>query len=262
MDSVVSDDGSLSVVRDPVLRRIQINGVETTLIDGTPPILHEGLMHLTGLHGGISKQPRTAWVLGAMALAGQRLLKGGGPNCAAIFSRCRTWRYSLWRVWGDEPIMMVIGLNPSVADETQDDPTVRRCIRFARDLGYGGLVMTNMFGYRSTDPRGLDKVFDPNGPDNDRSLREIAARAGIVVAAWGADKATRSRLPGLKRVLEDVSIHCLARTKDGLPRHPLYLKASCVPELWEWPPDLEAIKLAGMVNGLRTEANDLAELAF
>ena len=141
----------------------------------------------------------------------------------ATFSPCRSYRYSLWREWGEDSLgyAMFIGLNPSTADETRDDPTVRRCINFAMYWGFGALCMTNLFAFRATDPTVMKVQSDPNGPDNNATLKKLATDAGVVVAAWGThgthrgrDKEVLGMLPGLK---------CLALTKDGLPKHPLYL---------------------------------------
>ena len=141
----------------------------------------------------------------------------------ATFSPCRSYRYSLWREWGEGSLgyAMFIGLNPSTADETRDDPTVRRCINFAKDWGFGALCMTNLFAFRATDPTVMKVQADPNGPENNATLKKLARDASVVVAAWGAhgshmgrDKEVVAMLPGLK---------CLALTKDRLPKHPLYL---------------------------------------
>lgn len=154
-----------------------------------------------------------------------------GPRIlgAADFSPCRTWRYTLWRRWDDsKSFAQFIGLNPSTADETQDDPTVRRCINFAKAWGFGGMCMTNLFGFRATDPRDMKRVADPVGPENDRWLREIAGSAGVVVAAWGCHGTHLSRDRKVLAFLPQVSI--LALTKDGHPKHPLYLPGDLRPQ--------------------------------
>jgi hypothetical protein len=88
----------------------------------------------------------------------------------AEFSECQQYRYTLWRTWDSQADrVMFIGLNPSTADETEDDPTIRRCIRFAKDWGYGGILMMNAYAYRSTAPRGLKQVTDPIGPRNGKT---------------------------------------------------------------------------------------------
>lgn len=149
-------------------------------------------------------------------------------NRQTIFSTCRIYRYTLWREWvGGDGYAMFVGLNPSTADETQDDPTIRRCIAFAKAWGFAGLCMTNLFAFRATDPKDMKAAADPVGPENDAHLLDIAAEARVIVAAWGAngvhkarDIAVRARLP---------SLHCLRLTKDGHPGHPLYLPKTLVP---------------------------------
>jgi hypothetical protein len=158
---------------------------------------------------------------------------------AAVFSPCRTWRYSLTRIWDEStPLAMFIGLNPSTADETVDDQTVRRCIRFAREWGYGGLVMTNMYALRSTDPGGLLTAADPIGPDNDTVLLNWAAAAGVIVAAWGTwgtkVKPYTQRPNTMPGLVWPKTLQCLGVTNSGQPRHPLYLRADT--ELEPWSP--------------------------
>lgn len=146
--------------------------------------------------------------------------------CGAVFSPCRTWRYTLTRIWHPgRPVMNVIGLNPSTADETRDDPTIRRCTHFAMRDGYGGLVMTNIFAFRATDPSDMKVATDPVGPDNDRHLREQAARAGRVIAAWGAHGRHLGRGDAVAELLAGFDLHCWRLTKEGHPAHPLYLPA-------------------------------------
>lgn len=107
--------------------------------------------------------------------------------CSASLSSCRLYRYDLWRKWGDEPYCMFVGLNPSTADETQDDPTIRRCVGYAKRWNYGGLCMVNLFAFRATQPKDMMTAKDPIGPDNDRTLKTLSQGAGIVIAAWGKD---------------------------------------------------------------------------
>lgn len=148
----------------------------------------------------------------------------------ADFSPCRTYRYRLTRRWSDGPMLNVIGLNPSTADETQDDPTIRRCIGFARDWGYHGLVMTNLLGYRATDPKTLDAVDDPTGPDNWDWLVRCAQDAGFVLAAWGAHPAgVWASSHAMLRLPWSLPLYCLGKTKDGHPRHPLYIAKATQP---------------------------------
>lgn len=146
------------------------------------------------------------------------------PLDIAIFSPCRKYRYTLWRRWGDDwetNFCMFIGLNPSTADEINDDPTVRRCINFSKAWGYSALLMTNIFAYRATDPRDMKAIDEPIGPENDRYLIEHAAKASIVVAAWGNHGAYRDRHNLIKAMIPN--LHCLKTSKLGMPAHPLYL---------------------------------------
>ncbi len=146
----------------------------------------------------------------------------------AALSACRKYRYSLWRVWdSSRPYAMIIGLNPSTADETEDDPTIRRCIQYARDWGYGGLCMANLFAYRATAPEVMFAAEDPIGPDNDKWLRELAAQAGVVVGAWGNSGTFRNRSLDIRRMFP--SLKCLKLNASGEPAHPLYLPKSAVP---------------------------------
>ena len=143
----------------------------------------------------------------------------------ALFSTCRQFRYSLTRVWDNElPLAMFIGLNPSTADEIKDDPTVRRCIGFARSGGFGGIVLANLFAFRSKDPRSLKDVHDPVGPENDVRIIESAYSAARVIVAWGVHGALHDRDKHVLSLLQKP--YCLGITKDGLPKHPLYLAAS------------------------------------
>jgi hypothetical protein len=150
--------------------------------------------------------------------------------CKADFSPCRTWRYSLHRIWDEnKDLVAFIGLNPSTADETQDDPTVRRCCGFVKKWGFGGLVMLNLFAFRATDPKQMKAAADPVGPKNDEAL-VCYTKNRLVVCAWGCNGLFRDRhrkvldlLGGRRKLL------CLELTKDHLPKHPLYLRADLVP---------------------------------
>lgn len=145
-------------------------------------------------------------------------------TAGAIFSRCRTWRYRLTRVWElDRPQLNVILLNPSTADEQRDDPTIRRVISFARREGFGRLEVTNLFAFRATNPDHLRWASNPIGPQNDDELRQAAEAADAVWVAWGVHGAYRERGAQVLRLLEGVHLWCFGRTKGGEPRHPLYL---------------------------------------
>ncbi len=148
----------------------------------------------------------------------------------AEFSPCRTWRYCLWRRWSRRgPTAAFIGLNPSTADETRDDPTVRRCIRFAQGWGYGRMFMLNIFAYRSTDPRLLRNVADPIGPGTNAAIVRICRRAKLVVACWGQWGKLFERGGAVAHLLGDSPLYCLDTTRDGHPKHPLYIPAVTKP---------------------------------
>ena len=149
----------------------------------------------------------------------------------ASFSRCRTYRYSLVRRWDEGlPRVCFCMLNPSTADESQNDPTVRRAIGYALDRGFGSIEIVNAFALRSTDPKGLKRAIetgvDPIGPRNDEAIRRAAARAETVVAAWGTHATLLDRDRAVRRLLASHD-RCVALglTASGLPRHPLYLRS-------------------------------------
>jgi hypothetical protein len=144
----------------------------------------------------------------------------------AELSDCGLYRYRLWRTWGSGERMAWIMLNPSTADALDDDPTIRRCMGFARREGYDGIEVINLYALRSTKPRHLFDHPDPEGPDNWSQWQLVLDDVTMVVAAWGAH-ATDRRLPG-SQAFEAWSIrdwYCLGKTAYGLPRHPLYVPA-------------------------------------
>lgn len=154
---------------------------------------------------------------------------------SAEFSKCRTWRYSLTRRWNSQkPRAVFVGLNPSTADEKEDDATIRRCVGFAHAWGYGGVVMVNLFAFRSRDPRGLLLAPDPVGPDNDAWIETEASDSGIIIAAWGTNGAVMYRAARVLEILSETGkqIFCLGKTKGGSPRYPLYLPQTAKPEIF------------------------------
>jgi hypothetical protein len=156
------------------------------------------------------------------------LFTGSAEPRSAVFSPCRRYRYTLWRLWDEAlPYLQVVGLNPSTADEIADDPTVRRCIGFAARWGYGALCMTNLFGFRATEPRDMRAEPEPVGPENDVHLRAIAEGAGMVLAAWGFHGGYRDRDRGALPLLGTVM--ALGLTGGGFPRHPLYVRGDTQP---------------------------------
>jgi len=152
---------------------------------------------------------------------------------SAIISPCGQYRYTLHRQipsvlrWV-HPCLFVM-LNPSTADATQDDPTIRRCLHFAKREGCTSLTVVNLFALRATNPKALAQHSAPFGPDNGLHLagqiREHQ-QIGIIVAAWGAHPIdSRFQAVGaLKMALQNAGALCLGMTKDGSPRHPLYVK--------------------------------------
>jgi hypothetical protein len=150
-----------------------------------------------------------------------------------IFSADRVYRYSLWRMVnmvGEKSNLMIIGLNPSTADEVKDDPTIRRCMRFAKEWGFRHLVMANLFAFRSPSPTVMKRKADPVGPDNDMHLIELARDAGMVLAAWGVHGAYLARDKWAAEHLGQMM--CLGTTSGGHPRHPLYVSSVTQPVLW------------------------------
>ena len=151
----------------------------------------------------------------------------------ATLSPCGTWRFQLWRRWDDRPPAAFIMLNPSTADASADDPTIRRCIGFARRWDCGGIVVANLFAFRATDPDALASAADPIGPHNDAFIVEAARRGEVVVCAWGAHAEARGRDRAVANVLAGRDLRCLGTTKDGHPRHPLYVRGDAVLEPFE-----------------------------
>ncbi len=151
----------------------------------------------------------------------------------ALISKCGQYRYWLRR--GDMGGIKVcfVMLNPSTADAETDDRTVSRCIRFTKDWGGSGLTILNLYAYRSTDPKNLKAVADPVGPENEKHWRELLPAHDVVVCAWGAN-AEREAVERFVSVANElgVQLYCLATTKDGQPRHPLYLKSNLKPVPW------------------------------
>lgn len=155
----------------------------------------------------------------------------------AIISDCGKYRYLLHRRWrnASERFAYFVMLNPSTADAEQDDPTIRRCINFAHDAGCDGFYVVNLFAFRATDPSLLGHVrFDPVGEENDLWLERAVAAArhnNPLVVAWGATHAAsqvmRDRIRFVEQLCRDYKVvpSCLGATKDGHPRHPLYVRS-------------------------------------
>lgn len=160
---------------------------------------------------------------------------------SAHLSDCGTYRFKLERTWDPAGTkVLFIMLNPSTADADQDDPTIRRCIGYAKAWGHGGLLVGNLFPYRATDPRQLLTAEEPWTLTNQVYLGQMAKEAAMVVCAWGngplVDRviARTMHRHGVERYKPlsnlDMPLHYLAYCNDGTPKHPLYLKADLVPQ--------------------------------
>ena len=159
----------------------------------------------------------------------------GDTNSIAIYSDCERYRYALTRVWKFEASRLVfVMLNPSTATEVQNDPTVERCERRARTLGFGSLQVTNIFAWRDTDPKKMRTAKDPIGPDNDKTIKEACSWGDQIIAAWGTHGAHLGRGVQVKQILRssDKPVFHLGISKGGHPKHPLYIAYSQKPEIW------------------------------
>jgi len=146
-------------------------------------------------------------------------------NKNAVFSSCRKYRYSLTRSWNSaDGYVLFIGLNPSIADEMVDDPTLKRCINFAKDWGYGGLIMVNLFAYMATYPSELKKATLPIGKENNKHILNGYQKSQLTVIAWGNDGYLLGRDKEVLAIIENPM--CLNINKSGQPAHPLYQKKS------------------------------------
>lgn len=156
---------------------------------------------------------------------------GAGELSSAVLSECGTYRYSLERVWDiDLPRALWLMLNPSTATADVDDPTISRVRNFSKREGCGGLIVVNLFALRATDPKELAIHPDPFGPDNNLYLaRALSSEPSVVIAAWGAHRfaATQAAAVSLSVATQlghqGLRLKCLGTTKDGYPKHPLYL---------------------------------------
>jgi len=175
-----------------------------------------------GLSG--PRRPRT-WPPAALALG--RCLR------RAAFDPTGLYRYTLTRGWDwAAPRIVFIMLNPSTADAARDDPTIRRCMGFARRWGFGVLHVVNLFAFRTSHVRQLRPAADPIGPGNDRSIVRALRCADAVLAAWGRHGRWRGRDEAvLARLAGRAGVYCLGLTTSGDPRHPLYVRADARPVL-------------------------------
>jgi hypothetical protein len=154
-------------------------------------------------------------------------------DSGALFSACRRWRYLLWRRWDPAlPVANFLMLNPSTADELRLDPSCTRARLYAQRWGYGALIVTNIFGWRATDPREMKAAQDPVGRGNDRAIVRAASEAGIVVCAWGNHGRHLGRSRDVISLLAraNLRVAALRLTRVGEPSHPLYLPGTLRPK--------------------------------
>lgn len=164
----------------------------------------------------------------------ERRHDAGGRQSRALWSGCGAYRYLLSRRWGPGGTLLYILLNPSTATEADNDPTVARCERRARALGHGGFAVANLFSFRATRPRDLLRAADPVGPETDRILHDEARAAGTVLCGWGSHGGHLGRAASVTGRLrgDGVALHHLGLTRDGHPRHPLYVAYAVGPRPW------------------------------
>jgi hypothetical protein len=158
-----------------------------------------------------------------------------------VFSECETYRYTLERTWEKFPVRycMFLMLNPSTADDVKNDPTIIRCVNYAKAWGYDGLYVGNLYGFRATQPQDMwyrwRQQEDIIGPDNDMWLRKMARKSEIIVAAWGS-QAIPERVVYVRTLLNltrTTDLHYLQLCANGMPSHPLYLNGKLKPQKWK-----------------------------
>lgn len=149
----------------------------------------------------------------------------------AEISKCEKYRYQLGRKWSEGKTVNFIMLNPSTADANLDDPTIRRCISFAKKFGFGSLIVTNLWAYRSTDPNIITSLSaeEAYGPENTSHILECAKSCNLLIVAWGTHGMMGNRV---LNHLREYKLWCLGKTKAGYPKHPLYLSGNTELEIW------------------------------
>lgn len=155
----------------------------------------------------------------------------------AVLSDDGRYRYLLWRRWDKaKPRAVFIMLNPSTADHQVDDPTIRKCVGFARRWGMGGIRVANLFAFRATDPKGMWGASDPIGEGFEQQIsRAVDPPNGVHIAAWGADGRADSQAKRVRGIFYDsgLPLFALRLTKDGRPWHPLYIPYDITPVVYE-----------------------------
>ena len=150
-------------------------------------------------------------------------------NKTALLSDDNIYRYQLSRIWDEEkPKILFIMLNPSTADEFVEDPTIRRVVNYAKDWGYGGVYVGNIYSFRSTYPKGLKCIADPIGPENINHIQTLISLVDKVIYAWGNEE---KEPDWLKKIVE--TPYCIEISKKSIPKHPLYLKKCLIPQIYK-----------------------------
>jgi hypothetical protein len=155
----------------------------------------------------------------------------GDEMSGAIFSSDRLYRYALWRQWSPSPPTRTISfvlLNPSIANATQLDPTLRRCLDFATQWGYDRMNVVNLYAFKATDPKIMLAQDDPSGgAENIAAIRRYVGVSDLCIAAWGSNVIETGRLEWLCELVDPIPVHVLGFTARGEPRHPLYMRSDC-----------------------------------
>lgn len=181
-----------------------------------------------------------------------------GLERGVLFSDCGKYRYKLWRRWSDKPPLVFIMLNPSTADLLKNDPTIERCERRTRMLGFGAIYVGNAFAFRATQPDDMKAHDDPIGNLNDASLRALMNMAkwsgGKVIVGWGKDGGFRGRSKEVVDIALDcgVQLYCLAYCKNGQPQHPLYIPYE--EKMKPWPRTYRLNLSSGLARSFRSLA--------
>lgn len=149
----------------------------------------------------------------------------------AIISEDEKYRYVLWRIWDKDldPVMFIM-LNPSTADATKNDPTINKCMAYAKRWGYGSIFVCNLYAYRSRDPKALEHVLNPIGPDCDSWLITVSKVSPMKIAAWGNGMVSKGRVEKVRHLVGP--LNCLEISKSGNPKHPLYLRKNLLPRFF------------------------------
>ena len=153
-------------------------------------------------------------------------------DASADISDDGVYRYWLSRrISMGERVVLFVGLNPSTADASLDDPTIRRCVGFARTWGFDWLYMGNLNAWRATNPKELpDEPLTAVGPMNQEALKWLTQRADLIIAAWGGNALNSYAVQLARTILQHPRTRCLGQNRDGTPCHPLYLPKTRQPE--------------------------------